>query len=189
MNGDIEALKKSTFVVAEFKDSDAFIAPNGERLWVDKQHHVEVAYDIISRDSKTLKEFQAANKNRGYDSGEFLVIVKGYIAVSEGYLIYHNTLTRQQQTRLEVVLDENVLIPYDVYLKQHKEITKEVNKMVNSKVNDEKQYVLNFRDYYSESKNQFHSPSGIPRMGYTRWQTLARKHGLYSSPSRYCWTS
>lgn len=63
----------------------AFCSPEGKLEPVSFTHHEGYAQAIISSNPKWKEEFEQAQKNRGYDAKEFLIINKGYIIISSGH--------------------------------------------------------------------------------------------------------
>ena len=132
------------------------LAEQEEKLRKLKEIHIE-------------EDFKAVNRNRGFDAGEFLVIYRGYIALSDFNIVYLST-TRKQRELLNVVLDKD---------ENGKEILKPLNdKQLAFKskraeiINRISKAIRNYQ-YYTDNENAFHCPSGIPRMGWDRLRSDA----------------
>lgn len=159
---------------------------------VDKlEHEVEIYKEILAKkgnsdlyyrekleDAKQkLKEakrphveedFKCVNRNRGFDAGEFLIIYQGYVALSDNNVMYLSTTKEQRE----------ILNCYSEKDDEGIEILKPLNKsqlvfktMRNRIIKEIKDAIVN-NNYYSQSINSFHCPSGIPRMG---WKTQKAK--------------
>lgn len=81
----------------ESKIQFAWISPTGVTHHTSFAMHRKMASEII-RMNGWESEFQKANKSRGYDAREFLLIVKGYVAISDGIPNWgtNNGITKKQ---------------------------------------------------------------------------------------------
>ena len=135
-----------------------FLAKQEEKLRKLKEFHIE-------------EDFKAVNRNRGFDAGEFLIIYHGYIALSDFNIMYYST-TKTQRNMLNVHADKD-------------EDGREVLKLLTKEQVDFKEKRENIisqittaieeNNYYSDSSNGFHCPSGIPRMGWNSSKRYAEK--------------
>lgn len=107
------------------------------------------------------QDFINANRNRGLDAGEFLIIHYGYVALSDYNIMYVST-TRDQRITLNcystIEDGSEVLIPMNnEQLKFKNERERIIHQIKNA---------IHQKCYYEDSSNSFHCPSGIPRMGW-----------------------
>lgn len=185
----IKDIRKTTFKVLTdvydgWMDRRGVITPN------ESHHHVERALEIIAeadqrliengREPHYMNDFLEANKNKGYDAGEFLVVVFKYIAIEGQKAIYNcsrNGTTSMQRKAIGVILEDGVLIDNKTNVKKEREAA------------EERQWVVSRASYYSDWRNQFHCPSGFPRMDYLRWKRLAEKYGVCTHTRRTYFTS
>ena len=113
------------------------------------------------------QDFINANRNRGLDAGEFLIIHYGYVALSDFNIMYLST-TRDQRITLNcystIEDGSEILIPMNKeqlkFKNEREKIIYQIKKAIQEKC------------YYEDSSNSFHCPSGIPRMG---WESLKRR--------------
>lgn len=77
-------------------------APDGTLTRVPFTHHNRVAQGIVESNPKWKEQYEQANKNRGYDHKEFLIIVKGYIFIAGGHFHFHDPATKAQERTLGV---------------------------------------------------------------------------------------
>lgn len=185
----IRSIRKTTFPV-DIPIYDGWMDRSGRIISNESHHHVEKALEIIAEADEILtkkgktphymNDFKLANQNKGYDAGEFLVVVFGYIAIEGKKVIYNcepTGTTSMQRRKLGVILEDGVLIL-------------EPNKSIEEKANArERQWCIDNREYYSNWRNKFHCPSGFPRQDYLRWQNLCKKHGVCTSTRRTYFTS
>lgn len=185
----IKDIRKTTFNVKTdvydgWMDRRGVITPN------ESHHHVERALEIIAdadrrliengREPHYMNDFLESNKNRGYDAGEFLVIVFGYVAIEGRKAIYNCGklgTTSMQRKAIKVTLEDGVLVNDNTKSKEEREAARE------------RQWVVDNASYYSDWRNQFHCPSGFPRMDYLKWQRLAEKYGVCTRTRRTYFTS
>lgn len=127
------------------------------------------------------EDFKAVNRNRGFDAAEFLVIYHGYVALSDFNILYLST-TREQREILNVRFDKD---------DNGKEILKPLseNQIVfknnRQKIIDKISRIITDYYYYTDSRNAFHCPSGIPRMGWGRFKTEAEAEYIKLSSDEY----
>ena len=197
----IDDIKKTTFNVKS-PERDCWIDRQGNIIPNETHHHVEKALELIAsfdeinratgRPPLHLEQFKAANRNKGYDAGEWLVTMYGYIAI-EGYKAIYSAKkkpTQKQQKAIDCILYEDTLIDCssEIALKIKNENLIE-KKREEEKAARERKWCINKREYYSKWQNQFHSPSGFPRQDYLRWQRLCNKHGVSTQTRRTYFTS
>lgn len=165
------------------------IIPKGDYLWhypktinieyCDKQikeelDSIKVVQSTLKRVSEMLplRNFKQANKNKGYDTAEFLILNMGYIAIENGYLLYNSRETYYT----------NALNKIGCYTEQDEEgkhiIIKKSQEILEQEYRAEVNYLKSQRSYYQESKNRFHCPSGFERQGYIRWRERCQQLGL-----------
>lgn len=188
-------IRKTTFNV-ECKERDCWIDRQGNIIPNETHHHVEKALELIAsfdeeskrcgREPIHIEQFKAANMNRGYDAGEWLVIQYGYIAI-EGYKAIYSIKklpTSKQLFKIGCFLYNKVLmLDDDKNQKKKEKIRKE------KEAQRERQWCIDNKEYYSDWKNQFHSPSGFIRRDYFRWKKLCEKHGICTRTRRTYFTS
>lgn len=130
--------------------------------------YVKNRHEEAVKNSK-IQAFKRANKNKGYDAAEYLIVSLGYIAVEGGYLLYRNARSTQvYDYNLYIEKDENgkcVICP----------LTTEEAK---ERLEKERNKVKKQASYYSDSRNRFHCPSGFTRGDYNRWRNQCYKVGL-----------
>lgn len=153
---------KTTFEV-DVEEYDGWMDLRGKVI-SNETHHVEKALELIKEFDETLikngkephyeRDFELANKNKGYDAGEFLVINFGYIAIEGHKAIYGKYTTSMQRKALGCILEDGFLLKADMQAEKEKALAAE------------RQWVIDMQSYYTDSTNAFHCPSGIPRMGF-----------------------
>lgn len=81
---------------------NAICPPDGNLCPVPFTHHERWARLEIEANPEWKKEFQLAQQNRGYDAKEFLIIVKGYIFINNGWFNFYTkgSCTSQQMKAL-----------------------------------------------------------------------------------------
>lgn len=185
----IGKIKKTTFKVdVRFSDDDepiydGWMDTGGNITLNETHHHVEVALKFIEEADKRLKhphhmnDFLNANKNRGYDAAEFIIITWGYVAIEGQKVIYDKTTVRQRDKLGVRLSDEGDILIKDDSSSKEKAAMKE------------RQWVIDNKEFYEDFRNRFHCPSGVPRVRYERWRALASKHGICTSTRRTYFTS
>lgn len=137
---------------------------------------IEQCNDDIKQYQKTLDDavsevskFERANKNKGYDAAEYIIINHGYIAVENGYLIYRDAVRKQ-------------LEDIDCYIEKDDEgrcvICKLSDEDLIQKKNKMRDNCLSLVGYYQDHNHRFHCPSGFTRRDYIRWENECYKCGL-----------
>lgn len=185
----IKNIRKTTFKVLT-NVYDGWMDRRGVITSNESHHHVERALEIIAeadrklvengREPHYMNDFLESNKNKGYDAGEFLVVVFGYIAIEGKKAIYNcgkNGTTSMQRKAIGVKWEDGVLIDDKINVKKERESAKE------------RQWVVKMASFYSDWRNQFHCPSGTPRASYLEWKELANKYGVCTSTRRTYFTS
>lgn len=76
--------------------------PEGDLYSVPFTQHNAEAKRIVENNPKWNEEYIQANKNRGYDHKEFLIIVKGYIFIAGGHFHFYDYATDAQERALGV---------------------------------------------------------------------------------------
>lgn len=184
-------IRKTTF---EVKTSvyDGWVDREGNIIPNESHHHVEKALEIIkSFDKQTYKTlnwdgFNNANRNKGYDAAEFLVIYYGYIAIEGKKAIYSKNQTQKQLAAIGCIkVEDGILIPDN----DKPSISEDTKIRLEKQAMMERQYVIDRSEYFSDWKNQFHCPSGCPRNDYMQWQALANKHNICGTSRRTYFTS
>jgi hypothetical protein len=79
----------------------AWVYPNGEIVPTSFTQHNQVAVEII-KNNGWEDEYRKSNKNRGYDSKEFLIIVKDFISINSGHFNFCGGATAAQRRSLGV---------------------------------------------------------------------------------------
>lgn len=119
--------------------------------------------------SSEVEKFEKANKNKGYDAAEYLIINYGYVALESGHLLYRKAKQTQMQH-------------YDCYVENDNHKRCVIVKLTPQEIREKKAKVIkrltNLAEFYSEPMNRFHCPSGFTRMGYERWLRECREVGL-----------
>lgn len=123
-----------------------------------------------------IRKFRLANRNRGYDAAEYLVINKGYLVLEGNHLVYsslikqHPILLKYFNCHTETGEDGSHII-----VKDDKEYLERIKKKENSK-----KYKLEKlkNSYWATTEDIFHCPAGYPRAGYIEWQNQCRKLGI-----------
>lgn len=119
-----------------------------------------------------LNNFKQANKNKGYDTAEFIILNLGFIAIENGYLLYNSQEPHYTRTLNKI----------GCYLEQDEEgkfiIIKKSQERLEEEYNAEVNYLKSQRSYYQESRNRFHCPSGFVRGDYIRWRNRCLQLGL-----------
>lgn len=180
-------IKKTTQSIIKtfIKSSDGWITDKAKFYPNNSYKHIQKACMFI-RNNNWKDEFIEANEKHGYDAGEFLIIEKGFVAVVDEHLLYcsENVTLKQAElagfTRLRGILkhldysDEISFIPPQnkCYSSRKVMFCMEFEKQQRQK---KKKSSFNLEEYYSKPENQFHSPSGIPRIGYQNF--LKSKRG------------
>ena len=156
-----EELENENYIIPwmteqEKNEKKDFLAEQKEELRKLKEIHIE-------------EDFKAVNRNRGFDAGEFLIIYHGYIALSDFNIMYYST-TKTQRHILNVRADKD---------EDGKEVLKPLSKeQINFKekrrvIIDQITTAIEDNNYYSDSANGFHCPSGIPRIGWNSAKRLS----------------
>ena len=113
------------------------------------------------------QDFINANRNRGLDAGEFLIIHYGYVALSDFNIMYLST-TRDQRITLNcystIEDGSEILIPMNKEQLKFKNEREKIIYQIKTAIKE--------KCYYEDSSNSFHCPSGIPRMG---WESSKRR--------------
>lgn len=132
------------------------------RLTAENQDYKKHGYE--------LKRFEAANKNRGWDSAEYIIINCGFLIVENGYLIYNpSCVTRAQANQVQSIRQCQDGKTYLV--KKSAQILREER---NSEINTLREQGKMYQCW----ENRFHCPSGFPRQGYLRWIKRCKELGI-----------
>ena len=104
---------------------DGWINRLGELIPNESHHHVEKALEFVKGiDEESISHglqpvamtnFIEANKNKGYDAGEYLIIVYGFIAIESFNVIYakNTKLTSLQKKAISCIQEEGILKKID----------------------------------------------------------------------------
>lgn len=127
-------------------------------------------------ENSEINKFKAANRNRGWDAAEYLIVVHGYIAVENSYLLYRYASNYQLQE-------------YNLYCFKDDEgkmiIAEMTEKEINQNLNKRRRKLADEASYFQRTENRFHCPSGFMRQSYLRWENECRKVGLNPSKLIY----
>lgn len=121
------------------------------------------------KENSEINKFKSANRNRGWDAAEYLIVVHGYIAVENSYLLYRYASNYQlQEYNLHCFKDdEGKMI-----------IAQMTEKEINQSLNKRRDKLAKEAHYFQRTENRFHCPSGFIRQEYLRWENECRKVGL-----------
>lgn len=130
---------------------------------------IKIYQESLDMRPSEVSKFKAANKNKGYDAAEYIIINHGYIAVENGYLIYRDA-TRKQLEDVECYVEKDDTGRCVICKLSEEDLIQKKKKM-----RDE---CLSLVGFYKESENRFHCPSGFTRRAYIRWENECYKCGL-----------
>lgn len=123
-----------------------------------------------------IRKFRLANKNRGYDAAEYLVINKGYLVLEDNHLVY-SPLIKQHPFLLKYFNCHTETSEYGshIIVKDDSEYLERMERRENSR-----EYKLEKlkNSYWATTRDIFHCPAGYPRAGYIEWQNQCRKLGI-----------
>ena len=161
-----------------YRLSDRVLDPAWRNILAEKITRLEDAISRLKAENQDrkkqgyeLKRFEAANKNRGWDSAEYIIINCGYLIVENGYLIYNPThVTQAQANQVQSIRQRQDGKSYLVK-KSAKTLREERNSEINALREQGKMYQC--------WENRFHCPSGFPRQGYLRWTRRCHELGIH----------
>lgn len=135
----------------------------------ETQQNIDDAKKWFDTHHREIEKFERANKNKGYDAAEYIIVNHGYIAVEDSYLLYRNAKSTQ-------------LVDYNCYVEKDDNgkcvICKLSQTDITRRNENKKKRLIKLADFYIEPSNRFHCPSGFTRIGYERWLNDCRKVGL-----------
>ena len=150
----------------------------GETSEEVRARFIDRLHDMIAFHRRTIKnigyselhKFKLSNRNRGYDSAEYLVINKGFLALEGGYVIYSPSIKYDDDLLMELgfhqVKDEdgNYILVYNTSEWLEDKHDKELSSVMSS--------------YWMTAKDIFHCPGGYPRYGFVEWTKKCEKLGI-----------
>jgi hypothetical protein len=120
--------------------------------------------------SKSMIEKNHINNYDYDDNTECLLrhnFIMIYIHENSDKRIYYNAYDGRTYKQIEYLNKHNIIVgEFDVLIKC-KQLTREEHERLRKIRIAEKQRL---DEYYSKHENQFHSPSGFPRIGYLAWK-------------------
>jgi hypothetical protein len=153
-------------------DFDFFTKENCDNLINKIQDNIQKTLDkekAFIESESPVRLFEQANKNKGYDAAEFLIIYYDYIAVENHYLLYYNAKLRQVKE-------------FECYIEKgddNRDIICHLTQAEINEINDKKRKELtDMAKQFVDVRNQFHCPSGFPRFVYKNWENDCIKLGL-----------